>query len=113
MNKFLHLQEFQETDLLELRVDIALSSCLNNKSNIQEMDIFIILSLPGLVVAIIMAGVIQLARAKKSGKRRPGAATFGLNILDTTLRPGSEHKLIEQDKKRMQAKKTGNEDKLR
>ena len=76
------------------------------------MDIFFILSLPGLVVAIIIAGVIQLARAEKSGRRRPGAATFGLDILDTALRPGSEHKLIEQEKKRIQVKKTGNEDKL-
>lgn len=72
------------------------------------MEILFLLSLPGLVVLITIAGVIQLARARKSGKKRPGAASFGLDLLDTTLRPGSEFKIIEQDKKRVQAVRTGN-----
>lgn len=75
------------------------------------MEIFFLLSLPGLVVLIIIAGVINLIRAKKSGKRRPGAASFGIDMLDTTLRPGAEHKLIEQEKNRLKIKKIGNESK--
>ena len=77
------------------------------------MDVFFLLSLPGLVVVIIIAGVVQLARAKKSGKKRPGAASIGLDLFDTTFRPGTEHKIIEAEKKRKDVKKTGNEDKLR
>ena len=77
------------------------------------MEVLFLLSIPGLVVAIIIAGIFNLLRAKKSGKKRPGAASFGLDLLDTTLRPGSEHKLIEQEKNRLRIKKTGNEDKLK
>lgn len=77
------------------------------------MEVLFLLSIPGLVIAIIIAGIFNLARAKKTGKKRPGAASFGLDLLDTTLRPGSEHKLIEQDKNRLRIKKTGNEGKLK
>lgn len=76
------------------------------------MEVLFLLSIPGLVVAIIIAGIFNLLRAKKTGKKRPGTASFGLDLLDTTLRPGSEHKLIEQEKNRLRIKKTGNEDKL-
>lgn len=72
------------------------------------MDVFFLLSLPGLVVVIIIAGVVQLARAKKSGKKRPGAASIGLNLLDTALRPGTENKIIELEKQRVIADQTGN-----
>ena len=75
------------------------------------MGILFILSLPGLVILIIIAGVINLSRSKKTGKKRPGAASFGINMLDVALRPGSEHKIIEIEKKRVQVKKTGNEGK--
>lgn len=87
--------------------------CLNVKSKLVFMEVLFLLSIPGLVVAIIIAGIFNLLRAKKSGKKRPGAASFGLDLLDTTLRPGSEHKLIEQEKNRLRIKKTGNEDKLK
>jgi len=72
------------------------------------MDVFFLLSLPGLVVVIIIAGVVQLARAKKSGKKRPSAASIGLNLLDTALRPGTENKIIELEKQRVIADQTGN-----
>ena len=75
------------------------------------MEIFFILSLPGLVILLIIACGFNLIRAKKTGKKRPGAATFGIDMLDVALRPGSEHKIIENEKKRIQVKKTGNEGK--
>jgi len=65
------------------------------------MAIFFALSLPGLVIVIIGLGVIQLLHAKKSGKRRPGSASAGMNLLDVILKPGSEHRLIEQEKQKM------------
>lgn len=72
------------------------------------MDIFFILSLPGLVIVIVIAGVIQLIRSKNSGKRRPGAGSIGLDMLDTALRPGTEYKLIEKEKQRTRTLETGN-----
>jgi hypothetical protein len=90
-------------------VPSLLDSIENSKGKIKDVEILFLLSLPGLVVILIFAGIFNLARAKKTGKRRPGAASFGLDQLDTALRPGSEHKLIEQEKKRSQLKKTGNE----
>ena len=65
------------------------------------MTIFFVLSLPGLVIAIISLGVYQLIRSKISGKKRPGAATAGFNLLDVILKPGSEHRIIEQEEKKM------------
>ena len=65
------------------------------------MTIFFVLSLPGLVIAIISLGVYQLIRSKISGKKRPGAATAGFNLLDVILKPGSEHQIIEQEEKKM------------
>lgn len=55
------------------------------------------LSLPGLVVVIISLGVLQLVRAKISGRRRPGSATAGINLLDIALKPGSEHRIMERE----------------
>lgn len=72
------------------------------------MAIFFALSLPGLVVVIIILGVFQLLRAKKSGKKRPGAASAGVNLLDVVLKPGSEYRLIEQEEKKMRVQ--SNED---
>jgi hypothetical protein len=63
--------------------------------------IFFALSLPGLVIVIIGLGVIQLLRSKKSGNRRPGSASAGMNLLDLVLKPGSEHRLIEQEEQKM------------
>jgi hypothetical protein len=54
------------------------------------------LSLPGLVIVIIALGVLQLTRAKISGRRRPGSATAGIDFLDVVLKPGSEHRVLEQ-----------------
>ena len=50
---------------------------------------------------IIGLGVIQLLRSKKSGNRRPGSASAGMNLLDLVLKPGSEHRLIEQEEQKM------------
>ena len=55
------------------------------------------LSLPGLVIVIIFLGVYQLMRSKISGKKRPGAATAGFNLLDVILKPGSEHRISEEE----------------
>ncbi len=65
------------------------------------MTVFFALSLPGLVIVIIMLGVFQLLRAKLTGKKRPGAASAGVNLLDVILKPGSEHRIIEQEEKKM------------
>ncbi len=59
------------------------------------------LSLPGLVVVIIILGVIQLVRSKNSGKKRPGTASAGINLLDVVLKPGSEHRILEQEQEKM------------
>lgn len=55
------------------------------------------LTLPGLVIVIMALGIIQLVRAKISGKRRPGSATAGINLLDVVLKPGSEYRILEQE----------------
>jgi len=65
------------------------------------VTVFFALSLPGLVIVIIMLGVFQLLRAKLTGKKRPGAASAGVNLLDVILKPGSEHRIIEQEEKKM------------
>lgn len=74
------------------------------------MSLLFLLSLPGLVVIIILAGVFQLIRAKQTGKKRPGAANFGLNMLDISLRPGSEHKVIQYEKEKKRAIQIGSEE---
>lgn len=55
------------------------------------------LTLPGLVIVIIALGVIQLVQARISGRKRPGSATAGINLLDVILKPGSEHRILEQE----------------
>ena len=70
------------------------------------MAIFFTLSLPGLVIVIIVLGGIQLLRAKRTGKKRPGAASAGVNLLDTVLKPGSEHRIIEQEEQKMRVHAT-------
>lgn len=65
------------------------------------------LSLPGLVIVIIALGVLQLVRAKITGKRRPGSASVGIDLLDTVLKPGSEHRILEQES--MKIKRNENE----
>lgn len=72
------------------------------------MAVFFALSLPGLVIVIIILGVFQLLRAKRTGKKRPGAASVGVNLLDVVLKPGSEHRIIEQEEKKMKVQ--SNED---
>ena len=59
------------------------------------------LSLPGLVIVIIALGVLQLMRARFSGKRRPSSATTGIDLLDVLLKPGSEHRIMEQESVKM------------
>lgn len=73
------------------------------------MSILFALSLPGLVIIIIALGVVQLVRAKISGEKRPGSATTGIDLLDTVLKPGSEHRLFEKEHKRLQRDETGKE----
>lgn len=62
------------------------------------------LSLPGLVIVIIALGVFQLVRARVSGRRRPGSATAGINLLDVVLKPGSEHRILEQESMKIKRK---------
>ena len=59
------------------------------------------LSLPGLVIVIIALGVLQLMRAKISGARRPSSATTGIDLFDVLLKPGSEHRITEQESVKM------------
>jgi len=59
--------------------------------------IFFALSLPGLVVILILVGVFQLATARVKGKKRPSSASIGIDLLDTILKPGSEHRLHEKE----------------
>lgn len=62
---------------------------------------FFALSLPGLVVLLILAGIFQLVFFRRHRKDRPGAASIGFNLLDTALRPGREHLLAERESKRI------------
>ncbi len=71
--------------------------------------VFFALSLPGLVIVIIILGIFQLLRAKKTGKKRPGAASAGVNLLDLVLKPGSEHRIIEQEEEKMRVQATEDE----
>ena len=40
-------------------------------------------------------------RARFSGKRRPSSATTGIDLLDVLLKPGSEHRIMEQESVKM------------
>ena len=59
------------------------------------------LSLPGLVVILILIGVYQLASSRIRGTKRPGAGSVGLELLDTVLKPGSEHRIQEKESQRL------------
>lgn len=59
------------------------------------------LSLPGLVLILIGLGVFQLLHSKATGSRRPGAGTIGIDLFDTVLKPGSEHRLLEKESKKL------------
>lgn len=61
------------------------------------MVVLFLLSLPGLVVIVIGLGVYQLIRARVKGTKRPGAGSAGINLLDTVLKPGSEHLINEKE----------------
>lgn len=60
-----------------------------------------LLSLPGLVVIIIGLGAFQLVRARIKGTKRPGAGSIGLELLDTVLKPGSEHLIHEKESRKL------------
>ncbi len=65
------------------------------------MEVLFLLSLPGLVVIVIGLGVYQLVRARIKGTRRPGAGSAGINLLDTVLKPGSEHLINEKESRKL------------
>lgn len=65
------------------------------------MVLLFLLSLPGLVVIVIGLGVFQLARARAKGTKRPGAGSAGINLLDTILKPGSEHLVNEKESRKL------------
>lgn len=75
------------------------------------MELIFLLTLPGLVVLITVLGVVRIIRARMTGRPRPGSASVGLDMLDTLLRPGSEHRLEETEQKRVIREDQGNEDK--
>ncbi len=65
------------------------------------MEILFLLSLPGLVVIVIGLGVYQLVQARIKGTKRPGAGSAGINLLDTVLKPGSEHLINEKESRKL------------
>lgn len=65
------------------------------------MEILFLLSLPGLVVIVIGLGVYQLVQARIKGTKRPGAGSAGINLLDTVLKPGSEHLINEKESQKL------------
>lgn len=65
------------------------------------MVVLFLLSLPGLVVIVIGLGVIQLVRARIKGVKRPGAGSVGLDLMDTVLKPGSEHLINEKESRKL------------
>lgn len=65
------------------------------------MVVLFLLSLPGLVIIVIGLGVYQLVRARVKGTKRPGAGSAGINLLDTVLKPGSEHLINEKENRKL------------
>ncbi len=65
------------------------------------MVVFFLLSLPGLVIIVIGLGVYQLVHARIKGTKRPGAGSVGINLLDTVLKPGSEHLINEKESRKL------------
>jgi Na+/phosphate symporter len=59
------------------------------------------LSLPGLVVVLIAAGVVQLVFFRRRNKNQPGAGSIGFDLLDVALRPGREHLINERESKHL------------
>lgn len=74
------------------------------------MELVFLLTLPGLVILIIVVGVIRMVHARVTGRPRPGSGSIGIDMLDTLLRPGSEHRLEETEQKRIIRQDQGDED---
>jgi hypothetical protein len=75
------------------------------------VELAFLLTLPAAVILITVIGAVRLIRAKASGRPRPSSASIGLDMLDTVLRPGSEHRIIEVEKQRVIRDDQGNEEK--
>ena len=50
---------------------------------------------------LIGLGIYQLIRSRRSGSKRPSAGTIGIDLFDTVLKPGSEHRLLEKESKKL------------
>lgn len=74
------------------------------------MELVFLLTLPAAVILITVVGVVRLIHAKATGRPRPGSASMGMDMLDTILRPGSEHRIVEVEKQRVIGEDQGDED---
>jgi hypothetical protein len=75
------------------------------------VEVAFLLTLPAAVILITVIGAVRLIRAKALGKPRPSSASIGFDMLDTILRPGSEHRIVEVEKERAIRDELGNEEK--
>ena len=64
-------------------------------------SLFLLFTLPGLVVLITIVGMYKLIKSKITGKPMQGSSTTGLDILDQTFRPTSQFRIQEEEHKKI------------
>jgi hypothetical protein len=74
------------------------------------VEIVFLLTLPGLVILIIVTAVIRMIHARVTGKPRPSSGSVGIDMLDTLLRPGSEHRLEHNEQEKILREDQGNDE---
>jgi hypothetical protein len=63
-------------------------------------SLFLLFTLPGLVVIITLVGMYKLIKSKITGKPINGSSTTGLDILDQAFRPTSQYRIQEEKRKK-------------
>lgn len=63
-------------------------------------NLFLLFTLPGLVVLITLVGMYKLIKSKITGKPMNGSSTTGLDILDQAFRPTSQYRIQEEKRRK-------------
>ena len=73
-------------------------------------SLFLVFTLPGLVLLITLVGIFKLIRSKITGKPMRGSSTTGLDILDQAFRPTSQYRIQEEKRKKLSGQEYENDD---
>ena len=73
-------------------------------------SLFLVFTLPGLVLLITLVGIFKLIRSKITGKPMRGSSTTGLDILDQAFRPTSQYRIQEEKRMKLSGQEYENDD---